>query len=49
MLARFKERCGATVCGDLKGVQTGVVLCPCPDCVRNAVLAAEETFAEAGV
>ena len=35
----FRDRCGATVCRDLKGVGTGAVLCPCEECVRNAVLA----------
>ena len=35
----FRTRCGATVCKDLKGVATGTPLCPCPECVRNAVLA----------
>ena len=38
----FQDRCGATVCKDLKGVNSGVVLCECDDCVRNAVIALEE-------
>ena len=38
MLAEFKTKCGATICKDLKGVETGKVLCECPDCVKNAVL-----------
>lgn len=41
VLRQFKALCGATVCKDLKGVDTGVVLCPCDDCVRNAVKIAE--------
>ena len=41
--AKFKERCGAMSCRDLKGIDTGTVLCPCEDCVRNAVLAYGET------
>lgn len=44
IMPRFKELCGATVCRDLKGVDTGKVLCSCEDCVRNAVLAAEEAL-----
>jgi C_GCAxxG_C_C family probable redox protein len=45
MLPRFKELCGgATICRDLKGVETGKVLCSCENCVRNAVLAAEEAI-----
>ena len=35
----FQKRSGATVCKDLKGRDTGVVLCPCDSCVKNAVLA----------
>ena len=43
IMSRFKELCGgATICRDLKGIETGKVLCSCEDCVRNAVLATEE-------
>ena len=35
----FRERCGAVLCKDLKGRDTGTVLCSCPDCVRNAIRA----------
>ena len=38
---RFRAKCGATICKDLKGRDTGRVLCECPECCRNAVLAAE--------
>ncbi len=38
----FQEKCGAIVCKDLKGRDTGVVLCECDDCVRNAVGVLEE-------
>ena len=45
ILPRFKELCGgATICRELKGIDTGNVLCSCDNCVRNAVLAAEEAF-----
>ena len=40
--AAFKEKSGAVTCRDLKGVDTGVVLCACDDCVRNAVEVLEE-------
>lgn len=33
----FRQKCGATICKDLKGIETGKVLCECDDCVRNAV------------
>ena len=35
----FRDRCGAILCKDLKGRDTGVVLCSCEDCVRNAIRA----------
>lgn len=38
---KFTELCGASLCKDLKGVETGKVLCPCDECVRNAVRALE--------
>ena len=43
IMSRFKELCGgATICRDLKGIDTGKVLCSCENCVRNAVRAAAE-------
>ncbi|MCR4934869.1 MAG: C-GCAxxG-C-C family protein [Oscillospiraceae bacterium] len=35
----FRASCGATLCKELKGRDTGRMLCSCEDCVRNAVLA----------
>ena len=32
----FSRMCGASICKVLKGIDTGVVLCECDDCVRNA-------------
>ena len=46
IFSRFKELCGATACRDLKGIDTGKVLCSCDDCVRNAVSAVEEALAQ---
>ncbi|MCR4901536.1 MAG: C-GCAxxG-C-C family protein [Butyrivibrio sp.] len=40
----FKEKSGATICKDLKGRDTGVVLCECDDCVRNAVEILEQNL-----
>ena len=37
LLHAFTEKCGASICKELKGRDTGVVLCECDDCVRNAV------------
>ena len=38
----FMDKCGAALCKDLKGRDTGTVLCECDDCVRNAVEVLEE-------
>lgn len=49
LLESFEAKCGATICKDLKGIATGTPLCPCPECVRNAVLALGEVLGpEAG-
>ena len=40
----FEEKCGAVLCKDLKGRDTGVVLCDCDVCIRNATELAEELF-----
>jgi len=34
----FTRRCGALKCRDLKTVTDGKPLCPCEECVRNAVM-----------
>ncbi len=33
----FEKSCGSTICGVLKGVETGTVLCSCRDCILNGV------------
>jgi len=40
----FEQKCGATVCKELKGVGTDKVLCSCEECVQNAVDALEEVL-----
>jgi C_GCAxxG_C_C family probable redox protein len=42
ILKKFNEYSGATLCKDLKGRDTGVAVCACDDCVRNAVRAFNE-------
>ena len=42
--AAFTSRCGASVCRDLKGIDTGTMLCSCDDCVRNAAAIVSETL-----
>ena len=39
---KFTEKCGASICKELKGVDTGKMLCSCDDCVYNAVGILEE-------
>lgn len=39
----FKNKCGATICRDLKQNINGRPLCSCDDCVRNAVSVVEES------
>lgn len=34
----FKNRCGSIKCKELKAITDGKSLCPCEECVRNAVL-----------
>ena len=41
---KFREKCGAIKCKDLKKITDGKPLCPCNECVRNAVLAYGEVM-----
>ena len=45
ILNSFKEKCGGTICKELKGIETGKMLCSCDDCVKNAIVALSETIA----
>lgn len=36
LVRRFRERNGVTACKDLKGVETGVAVRPCPLCITDA-------------
>ncbi|HBI64254.1 MAG TPA: hypothetical protein DDX51_03955 [Clostridiales bacterium] len=40
----FQKKCGATICKDLKGVETGTMLCSCDDCVRSAAEIVEQAL-----
>ena len=42
VLEKFKERVGAVTCRDIKGIDTGVVLRSCRDCVLDAAEFAAE-------
>ena len=43
---KFRERSGAVICRELKGLGTGTVLCSCDECVRNAVESYQEVMGE---
>ncbi len=40
----FVQMCGASLCKDLKGRDTGKALCDCDTCVRNAAALAADLF-----
>ncbi len=40
----FAAKCGDVTCKKLKGIDTGRVLCPCDECVMNAVRAYSEVM-----
>ncbi|SHK44550.1 C_GCAxxG_C_C family probable redox protein [Selenomonas ruminantium] len=43
MMQEFEDMSGgATICGDLKGIKTGKMLCSCDDCVRHGVIVLEK-------
>ena len=43
---KFRESSGSLICRELKGLDTGKVLCSCDDCVRNAVRAFQKVLPE---
>ena len=44
MLMSFRAKCGSIICRELKGVDTGKMLCSCPDCIKHGVEVVEEQF-----
>lgn len=42
MLTSFREKSGAIICRELKGVDTGKMICSCPDCIKHGVEIVEE-------
>ena len=43
LVRKFKEKNGACLCRELKGIKTGKVLCSCSQCIRDAVAILEES------
>ncbi|MBQ4404999.1 MAG: C_GCAxxG_C_C family protein [Selenomonadaceae bacterium] len=44
MLTSFREKSGAIICRELKGVDTGKMICSCPDCIKHGVEVVEENL-----
>lgn len=44
LLQKFVEKTGSSVCKELKGVETGKMLCSCPDCIKIGVEVAQEVL-----
>lgn len=42
MLTSFRVKSGAIICRELKGVDTGKMICSCPDCIKHGVEVVEE-------
>ena len=42
MLTSFRDKSGAIICRELKGVDTGKMICSCPDCIKHGVEVVEE-------
>ncbi len=49
LVSKFKELSKDITCKVLKGIDTGVVLCKCVDCVKNACIALESVLKEEGI
>ena len=49
LLKTFEGYTGASRCKDLKGLETGIVLCPCIDCVKYACISLEEILKKEGI
>ena len=46
LFGKFEQRCGATICAEIKGILAGRPLCSCEACCKNAVEALEEMLPE---
>lgn len=46
IVAKFEEKNGATICGELKGIETKKVLRSCDGCIQDAAEILEELLGE---
>ena len=44
IVKQFREKNGTSICGELKGIETGKVLRSCPDCIMDAVEIVEDVL-----
>ncbi|MDO4300202.1 MAG: C-GCAxxG-C-C family protein [Clostridia bacterium] len=44
ILDKFKEQNGSVICKELKGTETGKILRPCEDCIKDAARIAEKVL-----
>lgn len=44
MLTSFRDKSGALICRELKGADTGKMICSCSDCIKHGVEVAEENL-----
>lgn len=44
MLNSFRDKCGAIICRELKGTDSGKMICSCPDCIKHGVEVVEENL-----
>lgn len=44
MVTSFQQKTGSTVCKELKGIESGKVLCSCPDCICHGVEVVEQVL-----
>ena len=44
MLMSFRDKTGSIICRELKGVDSGKMLCSCPDCIKHGVEVVEENL-----
>ena len=44
MMNSFREKCGAIICRELKGVDSGKMICSCPECIMHGVEVVEENL-----
>ena len=42
LCSRFKENCGSGICREIKGIDTGVLLCSCNECILYGVSLIED-------